>query len=164
ALDQIAEIQRAARHDGVEARPQWPMIVLRTPKGWTGPKEVDGLPVEGTWRAHQVPVTDVRGNPDHLRILEDWLRSYRAEELFDEHGRLVPELAELPPQGARRMSANPQANGGELLQDLICPDFRDYAVDVPSAGTSFSEPTRVLGGLLRDVVAANPRNFRIFGP
>src|SRR5881396_825734 len=144
-LGEIAEIQRSARQDGAEARPQWPMIVLRTPKGWTGPKEVDGLPVEGTWRSHQVPVTGVRENPDHLRILEGWLRSYRAEELFDEDGRLVPELAELPPRGARRMSANPDANGGELMQELVCPDFRHYSVDVPDPGTTFSEPTRVLG-------------------
>jgi len=164
ALDQIAEIQRAAREEGNEARPQWPMIVLRTPKGWTGPKEVDGLPVEGTWRAHQVPVTDVRENPDHLRILEDWLRSYRPDELFDEDGRLVAELAELPPRGARRMSANPHANGGELLSDLAVPDFRDYAVEVSAPGTTFSEPTRVLGAWLRDVVRGNPASFRIFGP
>jgi xylulose-5-phosphate/fructose-6-phosphate phosphoketolase len=164
ALDQIAEIQRAARQDGVDTRPRWPMIVLRTPKGWTGPKEVDGLPVEGTWRAHQVPVTDVRENPDHLRILEDWLRSYRAEELFDGDGRLLPELAELPPRGARRMSANPHANGGELMQELVFADFRDYAVEVPAPGTTFSEPTRVLGGWLEELVAANPLNFRIFGP
>jgi xylulose-5-phosphate/fructose-6-phosphate phosphoketolase len=164
ALDQIAEIHRAARQDGAATRPQWPMIVLRTPKGWTGPKEVDGLPVEGTWRAHQVPVTDVRDNPDHLRVLEDWLRSYGAEELFDDNGRLMPELAALPPRGARRMSANPHANGGELMQDLVVPDFRDYAVDVSAPGTTFSEPTRVLGALLEGVVAANPQNFRIFGP
>jgi xylulose-5-phosphate/fructose-6-phosphate phosphoketolase len=164
ALDQIAEIQRAARQDGADTRPHWPMIVLRTPKGWTGPKEVDGLPVEGTWRAHQVPIADVRDNPDHLRLLEDWLRSYRAEELFDEEGRLVPELAELPPRDARRMSANPHANGGALMQDLVCPDFRDYAVEVSAPGTTFSEPTRVLGGLLKDIVARNPSNFRIFGP
>ena len=140
------------------------MIVLRTPKGWTGPKEVDGLPVEGTWRSHQVPVTGVRDNPDHLRMLEDWLRSYRAEELFDEDGRLVPELAELPPRGERRMSANPHANGGELMRDLVFPDFRDYAVEVPAPGTTFSEATRVLGAFLRDVVAANGNNFRLFGP
>jgi xylulose-5-phosphate/fructose-6-phosphate phosphoketolase len=164
ALDQIAEIQRAAREEGNEARPQWPMIVLRTPKGWTGPKEVDGLPVEGTWRAHQVPVTDVREDRDHLRILEDWLRSYRPEELFDEGGCLVPELAELPPRGARRMSANPHANGGELLSDLTVPDFRDYAVEVSAPGTTFSEPTRVAGAWLRDVVRDNPASFRIFGP
>jgi len=164
ALDQIAEIQRAARKDGHETRPQWPMIVLRTPKGWTGPKEVDGLPVEGTWRSHQVPVTDVRENPDHLRILEEWLRSYRPEQLFGEDGRLVPELAELPPRGPRRMSANPHANGGELLSDLAVPDFRDYAVEVSAPGTTFSEPTRVLGIWLRDVVRGNPASFRIFGP
>jgi xylulose-5-phosphate/fructose-6-phosphate phosphoketolase len=164
ALDQIAEIHRAAREDGNEARPQWPMIVLRTPKGWTGPREVDGLPVENTWRSHQVPVTDVRENPDHLGILEDWLRSYRPGELFDEEGRLVPELAELPPRGPRRMSANPHANGGELLSDLAVPDFRDYAVEVSAPGTTFSEPTRVLGAWLRDVVRGNPESFRIFGP
>jgi xylulose-5-phosphate/fructose-6-phosphate phosphoketolase len=164
ALGQIAEFQHAARNDGHNARPQWPMIVLRTPKGWTGPKEVDGLPVEGTWRSHQVPVADVRENPDHLRILEDWLRSYRPEELFDEDGRLVSELAELPPRGPRRMSANPHSNGGELLSDLAVPDFRDYAVEVPVPGTTFSEPTRVLGAWLRDVVHANPATFRIFGP
>jgi xylulose-5-phosphate/fructose-6-phosphate phosphoketolase len=164
ALDQIAEIQQAARQAGDESRPQWPLIVLRTPKGWTGPKEVDGLPVEGTWRSHQVPVTGVRENPDHLRVLEDWLRSYRAEELFDEAGRLIPELAELPPSGDARMSANPHANGGELMQELVCPDFRDYAVEVPAPATTFSEPTRVLGAWLEGVVAANPRNFRLFGP
>jgi xylulose-5-phosphate/fructose-6-phosphate phosphoketolase len=164
AIDQIAEIQQAARQAGASSRPQWPMIVLRTPKGWTGPKEVDGLLVEGTWRAHQVPVTDVRGNPDHLRILEDWLRSYRSEELFDQDGRLVPELAELPPRGPRRMSANPRANGGELMQELVCPDFRDHAVEITAPGTTFSEPTRVLGAWLEGVVAANSRNFRIFGP
>ncbi len=164
ALDEIYEVQRAARESGVTARPQWPMIVLRTPKGWTGPKEVDGLPVEGTWRSHQVPVDDVRENPDHLRLLEDWLRSYRPGELFDEQGRLVPELAELPPRGPRRMSANPHANGGELMQDLVCPDFRDYAVDVPKPGKTLNEPTRVLGAFLRDVVDANTQNFRLFGP
>jgi xylulose-5-phosphate/fructose-6-phosphate phosphoketolase len=164
ALDEIREIQRAAREDGVTARPRWPMLVLRTPKGWTGPKEVDGLPVEGTWRSHQVPMTDVRDNPDHLRLLEDWLRSYRPEELFDEGGRLRPELAELPPRGELRMSANPHANGGELLRDLVLPDFRDYAVDVPQPGTTLSEATRVLGTFLRDVVTANGDNFRIFGP
>ncbi len=164
ALDEVREIQRAARDDGESARPQWPMLVLRTPKGWTGPKEVDGLPVEGTWRSHQVPMTDVRDNPDHLRLLEDWLRSYRPEELFDQGGRLVPELAGLPPRGELRMSANPHANGGALLRDLILPDFRDYAVEVPKPGTTLSEATRVLGGFLRDVVTANGDNFRIFGP
>jgi len=165
ALDAIARIQEAARENGAEpARPRWPMLVLRTPKGWTGPKEVDGLPVEGTWRAHQVPMTDVRENPDHLRLLDEWLRSYRPEELFDGDGRLVQELEELAPRGTRRMSANPHANGGELLRDLVLPDFRDYAVDVPTPGTTFSEATRVLGGYLRDVIARNPDNFRLLGP
>jgi xylulose-5-phosphate/fructose-6-phosphate phosphoketolase len=163
-LDEIDEIQQTARSGGTVTRPQWPMIVLRTPKGWTGPKEVDGLPVEGTWRSHQVPITDVRENPDHLRLLEDWLRSYRPEELFDENGDLVQELAALPPRGGRRMSANAHANGGELLRDLVFRDFRAYAVDVPKPGTTFSEPTRVLGALLEQVIAANPENFRLFGP
>ncbi len=164
ALDEIARIQRAAREDGETARPRWPLLVLRTPKGWTGPKEVDGLPVEGTWRSHQVPVTDVRGNPDHLRILEEWLRSYRPQELFDDEGRPVPELAALAPAGERRMSASPHANGGALLRDLVLPDFRAYAVDVPSPGKASSEATRVLGAFLRDVIARNPRTFRLFGP
>src|SRR6266542_4252683 len=131
ALDAIARIQEAARENGAEpARPRWPMLVLRTPKGWTGPKEVDGVPVEGTWRSHQVPVLAVRENPAHLQILEDWMRSYRAGDLFDGDGRLVPELAALAPRGERRMSANPHANGGVLLSDLSLPDFRDYAIDV----------------------------------
>jgi xylulose-5-phosphate/fructose-6-phosphate phosphoketolase len=160
ALDDIAEIKGRES----SARPQWPMLVLRTPKGWTGPKEVDGLPVEGTWRSHQVPVADVRENPDHLRILEDWLRSYRPDELFDEDGRLMPELAELPPMGARRMSANPHTNGGHMLRDLALPDFRDYAVEVSAPGTTLSEATRVLGTFLRDVIARNPETFRLFGP
>jgi xylulose-5-phosphate/fructose-6-phosphate phosphoketolase len=164
ALDEIRRIQRGAHEEGATARPAWPMLVLRTPKGWTGPKEVDGLPVEGTWRSHQVPMTDVRENPDHLRLLEEWMRSYRPDELFDDQGRLVPELAELPPRGRRRMSASPHANGGELLRDLVLPDFRNYAVEVPQPGTSFSEATRVLGGFLRDVIAWNPDNFRLFGP
>jgi xylulose-5-phosphate/fructose-6-phosphate phosphoketolase len=164
ALHRIAEIQRAAREDGVPPEPRWPMLVLRTPKGWTGPREVDGKPVEGTWRSHQVPLDGVRENPEHLRLLEEWLRSYRPEELFDAAGRLVPELAELAPKGERRMSANPHANGGELLQDLLLPDFRDYAVDVPKPATTSSEATRVLGAFLRDVVARNPDNFRLFGP
>jgi xylulose-5-phosphate/fructose-6-phosphate phosphoketolase len=164
ALDGIAEIQRRAREDGDPSRPAWPMIVLRTPKGWTGPKEVDGLPMEGTWRSHQVPMADVRENADHLRLLEEWLRSYRPEELFDENGAPRRELLELPPQGERRMSANPHANGGELLRDLALPDFRDYAVEVEKPGASFSEATRVLGGFLRDVVARNRGNFRLFGP
>ena len=153
-----------ARTEGLTGRPTWPVIVLRTPKGWTGPKKVDGLPVEGSWRSHQVPMTDVRDNPDHLRVLEEWLRSYRPEELFDENGALVPELAALAPEGERRMSANPHANGGALLRDLVLPDFRDYAVDVPSPATTKAEATRVLGRFLRDVVARNQDNFRLFGP
>jgi xylulose-5-phosphate/fructose-6-phosphate phosphoketolase len=164
ALDEIAELQRAAREHGVQERPRWPMIVLRTPKGWTGPAEVDGQPVEGTWRSHQVPVAAARENEEHRRVLEDWLRSYRPDQLFDEDGRLAPELAALAPEGTRRMSANPHANGGELLQDLALPDFRDYAVDVQQPGATTSEATRVLGGFLRDVVARNPETFRLFGP
>jgi xylulose-5-phosphate/fructose-6-phosphate phosphoketolase len=164
ALDEIAAIQRAAREDRDAARPRWPMIVLRTPKGWTGPKEVDGLPVEGTWRSHQVPVDGAREDPAHLRVLEEWLRSYRPEELFDDAGRLRGELAALAPAGDRRMSANPHANGGELLRDLVLPDFRDYAVDVPKPAATTNEATRVLGGFLRDVFARNPDNFRLFGP
>jgi xylulose-5-phosphate/fructose-6-phosphate phosphoketolase len=164
ALDAIAQNQRAARENGVVERPRWPMIILRTPKGWTGPKEVDGLPVEGTWRAHQVPILAARENPEHLRLLEQWMRSYRPDELFDREGRLVPELAALPPRGEKRMGANPHANGGVLLRDLLLPDFRAYAVEMESPGTSFGEATRVLGAFLRDVIARNPENFRLFGP
>jgi xylulose-5-phosphate/fructose-6-phosphate phosphoketolase len=164
ALDEIEHIQETARTGESVGRPRWPMIVLRTPKGWTGPKEVDGLPVEGTWRSHQVPVTDVRNNPEHLRLLEEWMRSYGPEELFDDEGRLMPELAELPPRGERRMSANPIANGGVLLRDLVLPDFRRYAVDVPAPGTTRSEATRVLGTFLKDVIARNRDNFLLFGP
>ena len=160
ALDEIARIKK--EHPGV--RQAWPMIVLRTPKGWTGPKKVDGKQVEGTWRAHQVPVTDFDAKPGHLKILEDWLRSYRPDELFDRKGKLVDQIAALPPAGERRMSANPQANGGELLKDLRLPDFRDYAVPVPRPGTTSSEATRVLGTYLRDIVKMNPNNFRIMGP
>jgi xylulose-5-phosphate/fructose-6-phosphate phosphoketolase len=164
ALDEIAEIQRRAREEGVTDRPDWPMIVFRTPKGWTGPKEIDGHPVEGNWRSHQVPMSEVRTNAANREILEVWMRSYRPEELFDEAGRLRPELAALPPTGNRRMSANPVANGGQLLRDLVLPDFRDYAVDVPSPGATVSEATRVLGTFLRDVMANNMTNFRVFGP
>ncbi|HEY3184358.1 MAG TPA: phosphoketolase family protein [Gaiellaceae bacterium] len=160
ALDEIEEIKRS----GDEHRPRWPMLILRTPKGWTGPKEVDGLPVEGTWRSHQVPVSAAREDKAHRQILEDWLRSYRPEELFDEHGRLIPELRALAPEGDRRMSANPHANGGELLRDLVLPDFRKYAVEVEKPGTTLSEATRVLGRFLRDVMARNMHNFRLFGP
>ena len=157
ALDGIAEVKGGSGAG-------WPMIVLRTPKGWTGPKEVDGKPVENTWRSHQVPIVDPRENPEHLRQLEEWMRSYRPRELFTDDGAPLPELLELPPGGERRMSANPHANGGSLLRDLMLPDFRDYAVEVEQPGTTFSEATRVLGGFLRDVIARNPGNFRIFGP
>jgi xylulose-5-phosphate/fructose-6-phosphate phosphoketolase len=163
-LDAIAAIQRRAREDGDRARPRWPMLVLRTPKGWTGPREVDGVPVEGTWRSHQVPLAGTREDPEHLRRLEEWLRSYRPEELFDEEGRVHGEIAAQAPDGARRMSANPHANGGELLRELVLPDFRDYAVDVPAPAATLAEATRVLGGFLRDVMARNPHNFRLFGP
>jgi xylulose-5-phosphate/fructose-6-phosphate phosphoketolase len=164
ALDRIEEIQRAARVDGVTTRPSWPMIVLRSPKGWTGPRKVDGLPMEGTWRSHQVPMTDVRTNPDHLQILEDWLRSYAPEELFDDGGRLDPDLGATAPKGERRMSANPHANGGLLLRDLALPDFRHYAFDVDRPGAELVESTRVLGAFLRDVISENPDNFLLFGP
>jgi xylulose-5-phosphate/fructose-6-phosphate phosphoketolase len=164
ALDRIEGIQHAARTGGVTDRPTWPMIVLRSPKGWTGPATVDGLPVEGTWRSHQVPMTDVRTNPDHLRVLEDWLRSYRPQELFDAQGRLLPALTKLAPKGERRMSALPHANGGLLLRDLDLPDFRDYAFEVKDPGADTAESTRVLGTFLRDVIARNPENFRLFGP
>jgi xylulose-5-phosphate/fructose-6-phosphate phosphoketolase len=163
-LDDIAAIQSAARDEGETERPRWPMLVLRTPKGWTGPKVVDGLPVEGTWRSHQVPVTGVRENPAHLAILEDWLKSYGPEELFDERGAVVPELRRLAPHGERRMSANPHANGGLLLRELVLPSFRDYAVEVERPGTTSSEATRVLGRFLRDITRGNPSRFRLFGP
>ena len=164
AVEQIRGIQQEARVHGDSARPRWPMIVLDSPKGWTGPKVVDGLQVEGTFRAHQVPLHPA-AHPEHLQLLEDWLRSYRPEELFDEKGRLKPELAELAPTGERRMGANPHANGGVLLRDLEMPEFRDYAVDVPAPGIRGIGDTRVLAPFLRDVVKSNEeeRNFRIFG-
>jgi xylulose-5-phosphate/fructose-6-phosphate phosphoketolase len=165
--DVVAEIhavQRRAREEGVVTRPRWPMIVLRTPKGWTGPAVVDGLPVEGTFRSHQVPLAGLAKRPDHLRQLEDWMRSYRPDELFDEQGALRPELAELAPRGDRRMGANPHANGGLLTRPLELPDFRSYAVDVEHPGASTAEATRVLGAFLRDIIARNPDNFRIMGP
>jgi xylulose-5-phosphate/fructose-6-phosphate phosphoketolase len=157
ALDDIA------RSKGAETRPAWPMIILRTPKGWTCPREVDGLPVEGTWRSHQVPLADVRANEEHLRILEEWMRSYRPEELFDEEGRLVTELAALPPGGDKRMSASPHTTG-ERGRDLVLPDFRDYAVVFEQPARGSSEATKVLGGFLRDVIVRNPESFRLFGP
>ena len=164
AVEEIAAAQRAARVEGVTERPRWPVIVLRTPKGWTGPKIVDGLATEGTWRSHQVPLAELRTNPEHLHQLESWLRSYRPEELFDDRGALVAELAGLPPKSNRRMSANPHANGGLLLENLVLPDFRDYAVEIPAPATTFSEATRVLGTYLRDVIRLNPTTFRLFGP
>ena len=164
-LDDIAAIQPQARSGASTVeRPRWPMIVLRSPKGWTGPKEVDGLPVEGTWRSHQVPLTETRTNESHRRLLEEWMHSYRPEELFDDDGRLIAELQALPPKGDRRMSGNPHANGGLLLRDLEMPDFRQYAVPVNEPGATDSEPTRVLGELVRDVIRANPNDFRIMGP
>ncbi|MBQ1052884.1 phosphoketolase family protein [Micromonospora sp. C51] len=164
ALDEIAEIQRRARSGATVERPRWPMIVLRTPKGWTGPRDVDGKQVEGTYRAHQVPLSAVRSNPEHLAELERWLRSYRPQELFDATGAPVAELAELPPRGPRRMSANPVANGGALLRDLVLPDFRDYAVEVPRPGGTVTSATGELGKWVRDVISANPQTFRLFGP
>jgi xylulose-5-phosphate/fructose-6-phosphate phosphoketolase len=164
--DRIRAIQQEARERGVTARPRWPAIVLRTPKGWTGPKVVDGIPVEGTFRAHQVPLSNVREQPAHLAELEKWLRSYGPDTLFDANGRFVSELAELAPSGDRRMSANPHANGGKILVELDVPDFRDYAVEVTSPGTDRAESTRRLGQMLRDIYARNAeaRNFRLFCP
>ena len=163
-IEEIHDIQRAARDGRVTARPRWPMIVLKTPKGWTGPKVIDGVQIEGTWRSHQVPMAEVRTNPGNIAILETWLRSYRPDELFDEDGALIPELAGLPPQRHRRMSANPHANGGLLLRDLAMPDFRDFAVDVPAPGATSSEAARVLGTFLRGVMSRNMETFRVFGP
>ncbi|MFI2711168.1 phosphoketolase [Micromonospora sp. NPDC018662] len=164
AADEIAEIQRRARSGGDVERPRWPMIVLRTPKGWTGPATVDGKQVEGTFRAHQVPIAEVRDNPAHLAELERWLRSYRPEELFDATGGPVAELAALPPTGDRRMSANPVANGGKLLRNLELPDFRDYGVDVEEPGGTVAGAAGTLGPWVRDVIARNPQTFRLFGP
>ena len=161
---EIRDIQVQARSGGAVTRARWPMIVLRSPKGWTGPKEVDGHKVEGSWRAHQVPLSDPHDNPAHLQQLIDWLRSYRPEELFDADGRLVPELKALAPKGTRRMSANPHANGGLLRRDLRMPDFRDYALEVPKPGQDDAMNTRPLGALLRDVMRMNMDNFRVFGP
>jgi xylulose-5-phosphate/fructose-6-phosphate phosphoketolase len=165
-FDEIAAIQRHAREGGDRRRPRWPMIILRTPKGWTGPAKVNGKPCEDTWRSHQVPFSDMATNPKHVKLLESWLKSYRPRELFDENGRLRPELKNLAPIGERRMGANPHANGGILLKDLRLPDFRDYAVSVSKPGQVVAEATKVLGQFLRDVMKANAdnRNFRIFGP
>jgi xylulose-5-phosphate/fructose-6-phosphate phosphoketolase len=168
-IDQIKQIQndaRSGRNGATANRPRWPMIVLRSPKGWTCPKEIDGKRTEDYWRSHQVPMGEMHQNPAHVKLLEQWMKSYKPEELFDDNGRLRPELAELPPAGARRMSANPHANGGLLLRELRLPDFRNYAVDVASPGETVAEATRVMGGFLRDVMKLNlqGRNFRIFSP
>ena len=165
-IGDIRAIQQDARNNGFSKRRSWPMIVLRTPKGWTGPKVVDGKKIEGTFRAHQVPLSELASKPDHIKILEEWMKSYRPEELFDEHGRLVPLLADLAPKGKRRMGSNPHANGGLLLKDLRLPDFRDYAVKVTEPGSVDAEATRVMGQFLRDVMTMNAdsANFRVFGP
>ncbi len=164
AFDDIAAIQRAAREGGPETLPTWPMIILRSPKGWTGPVELDGKPVENTWRAHQVPLDGLRAHPERIGMLETWMKSYRPEELFDEDGRPRPEILAEVPQGDRRMGANPVSNGGKLLRSLRLPDFRDYCIPVEQPGATEAESTRVLGGWLRDIIRDNPDNFRLFGP
>ncbi len=164
AVAEIRRIQRRARSRGARARPRWPMIVLATPKGWTGPRIVDGMRIEGTFRAHQVPVTDVAGNPGHLKILERWMKSYRPRELFDADGRFRPELAALAPAGERRMGASPYANGGLLVRNLRLPDYRGYAIKLRAPGRAEAEATRVQGEYIRDVVRLNPANFRVFSP
>ena len=161
---EIKDIQTKARKNGFNERPKWPMIIFRTLKGWTCPKVVDGLPIEGTFRAHQVPITDFVKKPEHLKILEQWMKSYKAKELFDKSGRLIPELAELAPKGERRMGANPHANGGLLLKKLKMPDFRDYALKVSNPGVVEGEATRVQGKFIRDVLKQNTNNFRVFSP
>ena len=165
-ISEIHRIKDDARKDGGSVRPRWPMIILRTPKGWTCPKEIDGKRTEDYWRSHQVPMGEMHENPAHVPILEQWMKSYKPEELFDDTGRLRPELAELAPRGSRRMSANPHTNGGLLLRDLRLPDFRDYAVKVPAPGAATAESTRVMGKFLRDVMKLNmeARNFRLFSP
>ena len=165
-VNEIQSIQEDARRYGYRQRPRWPMIILRTPKGWTGPKTVDGVQIEGTFRAHQVPLAELATKPGHLEQLEQWMKSYKPEELFDEHGKLRTEFEELAPEGSRRMGANPHTNGGLLLRDLIMPNFRDYAVEVPKPGNVVVEATRVLGNFLRDVMKLNAssRNFRVMGP
>jgi xylulose-5-phosphate/fructose-6-phosphate phosphoketolase len=160
----IVKIQKDARENGITQRPQYPMIVMRTPKGWTGPKEVDGVQVEGTFRAHQVPLSGLAKSPAHLKQLEEWMRSYKPEELFDQNGKLKEELSELAPQGERRMGANPHANGGALLKELKYPDFRKYAVEVKKPAVAEAEATRVMGTYLRDIIKLNPTNFRLMGP
>ncbi len=166
AITEIKEIQKKIRAKGFTKRPIWPMIVMRTPKGWTGPKEVDGLPVENTWRSHQVPLAELATKPGHLKMLEQWMKSYKPEELFDATGKLIPELEELAPKGDRRMGANPHANGGQLMHDLKMPDFRKYAVDIKNPGTVTAESIRSMGAFVRDIMKLNweRRNFRVFGP
>jgi xylulose-5-phosphate/fructose-6-phosphate phosphoketolase len=164
AIGEIRAQQQQARESNQAFRPQWPMIVLRSPKGWTGPKDIKGHKVEGSWRSHQVPFSDVRNNPANLKLLSDWMQTYKPEELFDENGTLVRELKALAPRGNRRMSANPHANGGLLRKDLKLPDFRKYAVDVPARGAAEYENTKPLGEFLRDVMKNNPKTFRLFGP
>ncbi|MBD0307455.1 MAG: phosphoketolase family protein [Microcoleus sp. T1-bin1] len=166
AIGEIKAIQEKARTEGYSGRPQWPMIVMKTPKGWTGPKEVDGKKTEDYWRSHQVPLSEMASKPGHVQLLEDWMKSYKPEELFDEKGKLIPELAELAPEGSRRMGANPHANGGLLLRDLKMPEFEDFAVDVQKPGTVIAEATRVTGRFLREVMTLNQENanFRIVGP
>jgi len=163
-LDAIDAIVQKARSEGVRERPRWPVLVMRTPKGWTGPKEVDGVPIAGTFRAHQVPLGEVRTNPAHLAMLESWMKSYRPEELFDDKGTLRPELAALPPCGERRMSASPHANGGLVSKPLVVPDIERYAIDVPAPGRTKVESTRRFGELMRDIYRENPRSFRLFCP
>src|SRR5271166_3093186 len=161
---EIRAIQLEARQGGFKKQPIWPMIVLRTPKGWTCPKEVDGVPIEGTFRAHQVPLSNVCENPEHLKMLEAWMRKYRPEELFDKDGHLIPELAALAPDGNRRMGANPHVNGGRLLKALDLPDFAQYALSIPGPGEVVAEAPRKLGEYLRDIIKLNPTNFRLFCP
>lgn len=163
-ITQIRDIQQRERKSATPERPRWPMIILRSPKGWTGPKKVDGHQIEGSWRAHQVPVLDVKTNPEHLRVVEQWMRSYKPEELFDKDGALIPELRALPPAGDRRMSANPHANGGKLLKPLDMPDFRGYAVKIDAPGATKVSPTETLGKFLRDVMKRNMHNFRVLSP
>ena len=154
-LAEIQAIQKKARSEEVVDRPRWPLLILKTPKGWTGPKNVDGKQVEGTWRAHQVPLEGVTKNPEHLKMLEDWMRSYHPEKLFDDQGRFRPDLAEMAPKGERRMGMNPHANGGSLLTNLVLPDFEKYAVAIDEPGATEAEATRVLGKYLRDVAKLN---------
>jgi xylulose-5-phosphate/fructose-6-phosphate phosphoketolase len=163
-IERIQSIQKEARSGNLNAMPRWPMIVLRSPKGWTGPKELNGHKIEGFWRAHQVPILDVAQNPAHLKMLETWMRGYKPDQVFDSHGKLLTELRKLAPEGDRRMSANPHANGGRIRKALVMPDFRQYAFNLKKPGGEEAESTRILGGFLRDIMRHNPTNFRVFGP